>query len=400
MTPKQPTGPTVLTAALNDLRMASACLYDARGVIADEAERYKSISEAHAKIDRALALLGEVVCVPTDSAGASEATYKRCWEAANADRNHVRKWLLRMMEAAGFTEDDDPEEIIPAIARLRASAPPAGVTELLRLVLRLKEACARIPEDHEGYLAPINDELADLFAALSATRPGLAAVPSPAAPAEPPAPITLFQLQRQVESLTAQVLAFQAATAPFAELVNKTKGRIPVELLSFSHWHELTTVWNKSMGLKPHTPAEIAAILDNLKSGNCNGDDEGSAHFADNAPEHLAARAAEPQQAVGEVVDWNNMSAAHYIGTTVHMLRALPIGTKLYAEPVSGAGDAKDAERLDWLDRNLGMKMGWRVGVAPAGNVSITSVVQLGGGDPTPIRAAIDAALAAARPKP
>lgn len=47
-----------------------------------------------------------------------------------------------------------------------------------------------------------------------------------------------------------------------------------------------------------------------------------------------------------------------------------------------------DAERLDWLDRNLQMKNGWRVGVAKAGNIVVTSL----GNNSTDIRAAIDAA--------
>lgn len=50
-----------------------------------------------------------------------------------------------------------------------------------------------------------------------------------------------------------------------------------------------------------------------------------------------------------------------------------------------------DAERLDYLDKNLSMKMGWIVGVAPAGNISITSVIYLGG-EPQTIRDAIDGA--------
>ncbi|NIE67436.1 hypothetical protein [Burkholderia sp. Ax-1719] len=51
-----------------------------------------------------------------------------------------------------------------------------------------------------------------------------------------------------------------------------------------------------------------------------------------------------------------------------------------------------DAARLDWLDAtNARFKMGWRVGRAPAGNVSVSTVIQLDG-DPTPIRAAIDEA--------
>jgi len=52
----------------------------------------------------------------------------------------------------------------------------------------------------------------------------------------------------------------------------------------------------------------------------------------------------------------------------------------------------KDAERLDFLDENLKFKMGWVVSSAPAGNLSVQSVIFLGE-PPTPIRSAIDAAL-------
>lgn len=51
-----------------------------------------------------------------------------------------------------------------------------------------------------------------------------------------------------------------------------------------------------------------------------------------------------------------------------------------------------DAKRLDFLDGNLRMKMGWNVGAAPAGNLSVSSVIQPSG--PTSIRAAIDTAMA------
>ena len=50
-----------------------------------------------------------------------------------------------------------------------------------------------------------------------------------------------------------------------------------------------------------------------------------------------------------------------------------------------------DAKRLDFLDGNLRMKMGWNVGCAPAGNLSVSSVIQPSG--PTSIRTAIDAAM-------
>lgn len=53
----------------------------------------------------------------------------------------------------------------------------------------------------------------------------------------------------------------------------------------------------------------------------------------------------------------------------------------------------QDSERLNYFDGNTKLKMGWRVAVAPAGNVSITSVVQLGKSITT-IREAIDTAIA------
>jgi len=56
----------------------------------------------------------------------------------------------------------------------------------------------------------------------------------------------------------------------------------------------------------------------------------------------------------------------------------------------------KDAERLDFLDRSLSRKFGWKVSVAPAGNVSVTSVIFLGDQQPVSIRTAIDDAAIAA----
>ena len=51
-----------------------------------------------------------------------------------------------------------------------------------------------------------------------------------------------------------------------------------------------------------------------------------------------------------------------------------------------------DTKRLNFLDGNLRMKMGWHVGAAPAGNLSVSSVIQPSG--PMSIRTAIDAAMA------
>ena len=56
----------------------------------------------------------------------------------------------------------------------------------------------------------------------------------------------------------------------------------------------------------------------------------------------------------------------------------------------------RDAARLDWLDAtNAPFKIGWRAGIAPRGNVSVGTLIQLGG-TITSIREAIDAAIDAA----
>lgn len=58
----------------------------------------------------------------------------------------------------------------------------------------------------------------------------------------------------------------------------------------------------------------------------------------------------------------------------------------------------QDAKRLDFLDGNRRMKMGWYVGAAPAGNLLVSSVIQPDG--QTSIRAAIDAAMPEAIEEP
>ena len=64
------------------------------------------------------------------------------------------------------------------------------------------------------------------------------------------------------------------------------------------------------------------------------------------------------------------------------------------------ASEPDDSELLDWLDAtNKRFKMGWKVGVAPAGNCSVQSVIFLGNSEPVTIRAAIRAALLATPPK-
>lgn len=53
-----------------------------------------------------------------------------------------------------------------------------------------------------------------------------------------------------------------------------------------------------------------------------------------------------------------------------------------------------DKARLDWLDNtNVKFKMGWQVSLAPAGNASLKSIIQLGGGPLRTIRHAIDEAM-------
>lgn len=53
---------------------------------------------------------------------------------------------------------------------------------------------------------------------------------------------------------------------------------------------------------------------------------------------------------------------------------------------------SRDTDRLNFLDRNLKFKMGWQVGQAPAGNISVTAVI-MGGKN---IREAIDTLMLAA----
>ena len=73
--------------------------------------------------------------------------------------------------------------------------------------------------------------------------------------------------------------------------------------------------------------------------------------------------------------------------------QALRIAIASRSQPVA-AEQAEDSAMLDWLDKNNArFQMGWRVGIAPAGNASIQSVIQLGGQPLTSIRAAIRAAM-------
>lgn len=61
--------------------------------------------------------------------------------------------------------------------------------------------------------------------------------------------------------------------------------------------------------------------------------------------------------------------------------------------PAAPDGEARDAARLDFLDQtNARFRMGWKVGKAPAGNVSVQSVIHATG-RVIGIREAIDAAM-------
>jgi hypothetical protein len=70
---------------------------------------------------------------------------------------------------------------------------------------------------------------------------------------------------------------------------------------------------------------------------------------------------------------------------TLHLHLSAPPGEPKETHP--------DTKRLDWLEEtNRRFRMGWRVGMAPAGNVSLQAVIQIGPGPLTTIREAIDAA--------
>lgn len=81
----------------------------------------------------------------------------------------------------------------------------------------------------------------------------------------------------------------------------------------------------------------------------------------------------------------------------IEWLEAEKHSWQTYAKGLNSRIDAlsKDAERLDYLDTiNKRFSMGWKVVKAPAGNVSINSIICLGG-RPITIREAIDAAISA-----
>lgn len=136
--PKQPTGPTVLTAAMSR-KVADAI--EAVGY----SHQYIDVTNDELNALRAIAS-GEVVCVPTDSAGARYSHERRDDEAA-------RHFPYAIMRDGGIVcRTGAQDEAVRIVAALNA-ATPAGVTELLRALEQARKA---------GYA---------LDAALSATRP-------------------------------------------------------------------------------------------------------------------------------------------------------------------------------------------------------------------------------------
>lgn len=110
-------------------------------------------------------------------------------------------------------------------------------------------------------------------------------------------------------------------------------------------------------------------------------------------PEALRYLSKNPRPVGGE----QEFNAAHLLQLAGEIQRMAQ--RPLYTRPPAPE-EGKDAARLDWLDEtNLRRKMGWKVGRAPAGSVSIMSVIFLGDEGPTPIREAIDAAMAQGEPR-
>ena len=115
-----------------------------------------------------------------------------------------------------------------------------------------------------------------------------------------------------------------------------------------------------------------------------------------------AALASQPQaEAVPVAVAQVEIVVPHLRSIVVKHIPGAPlpkVGDHLYPRAPTQASqpqavDAEDAARLDWLDaQNLRFRMGWQVGKAPAGNVSVKGVIFAGTQPPVSIRAAIDAA--------
>jgi hypothetical protein len=137
------------------------------------------------------------------------------------------------------------------------------------------------------------------------------------------------------------------------------------------------------------TPGAKPSVLDVLTSEAADLIEQQAARIAE-----LEARAGEP---VAYFVNDNQPGMKPHYSQISDEFKHHKDVFAFYTHPPTGdaAGkDSVDAALLDWLDStNRPLQMGWRVTVAPAGNVSIGSVIQLGG-KITSIREAISAAIA------
>ncbi len=154
---------------------------------------------------------------------------------------------------------------------------------------------------------------------------------------------------------------------------------------------------NNSLGLSGSQPEMVAALLD-LAARQPVGQEVPS--VAATCDQYVIGDFGEPRKCA-------NKPAAGDTLCKRHRARAEKTGycagnnTALASQPQAPAAAVpEDTARLDWLDaQNIPMRMGWDVGKAPAGNVSIRSAVFLGR-EIVSIRAAIDAARLAAAPAP
>lgn len=118
------------------------------------------------------------------------------------------------------------------------------------------------------------------------------------------------------------------------------------------------------------------------------------------------ARASMPVQAAPSIKTWQERTAGEELNgsTTFTAMKAeiadLRAALAAKAQQAAPTGQKEgvteqDAKRLDFLDTNVHrFRMGWRVGAAPVGNLSMQSII-MGG---LPIREAIDAAMSAVAP--
>lgn len=175
--------------------------------------------------------------------------------------------------------------------------------------------------------------------------------------------------------------------------MNEQKIDAESQLEAFSQWAEsldmdLTQIGNTKTG--------------DINFSDCNTDYAWEAWQSARAP--LLSRIAElEKQLQGERQLRQESEGMGLCMSMVHddLVQAgvIPAGTApmFITEAVLSRIDAlsKDAERLDYLDTtNKRFSMGWKVGKAPAGNISINSIIYLGD-RPITIREAIDAAISA-----